>query len=199
MDIRRWILTIIGIIVFLSIVIILVLQFGVPFFTGKPFVPLRETRGTKPRPTVTLSPTPKGGKTTPKVSLTPTPVVKKETNIIIIPPKDKEKESVLGKNILFTKTQVVQVVRDALFWIGPLQTNRKDLLVVIPQGIQPLTEDRQFAVITTGNLLQVSGSMQTLPKAQDLKAVWGLTDQEIALIKNEKTYLLVDSITVLRE
>jgi hypothetical protein len=129
---------------------------------------------------------------TPAVTPTASGVVIQEpiTDVVVITTYPN-KESLVNKRVLFTETQVLNVVGDRPFWVG--RSNNERLAVVLAPALDKGSAEKKI-VVRAGQTLDLAGVLKPMPSAETARQQWGLNATEAQQLQSEVVYLQADKI-----
>jgi len=90
-----------------------------------------------------------------------------------------------GKEIQLQNVPVARVVNDHAFWAG---TAGKEVLVVLHRGLS--------AAVSPGQVVNVTGRVDTLPSLEQARQEWGLTSADIQKLQGKQIYIYAAGVTV---
>ncbi len=80
------------------------------------------------------------------------------------------------------------------FWVG--RNKQQRILVVIPNGLLPVGPSNLTRSVETGDIVDITGTVRTAPGTTQLKAVYRLDDEGVAMVQHAGVIVEAGSIVV---
>jgi hypothetical protein len=125
---------------------------------------------------------------TPTTPTSPTAsgvVIQEPITDVVVITTYPNKESLVNKRVLFTETQVLNVVGDRPFWVG--RSNNERLAVVLDPALDKGSAEKKI-VVRAGQILDLAGVLKPMPSAETARQQWGLNATEAQQLQSEVVY-----------
>ncbi|MBW4574959.1 MAG: hypothetical protein KME08_06690 [Aphanothece sp. CMT-3BRIN-NPC111] len=127
----------------------------------------------------------------PGTTTTTTTVIREPITDVVVISSAPEPQSLVGKRVQFTATNVLSVIGDRPFWVG--RSNNERLVVVLDPALDKGNAESKV-VIKGGQTLDLTGVLRPMPSAQTAQSQWGLTAAEAQGLQTQAVYLQADKI-----
>ncbi len=172
----------IAIIAGISIAIILLALFVVQFFTNavpafrlgpQTNMPFSQEQGRNGTPEMD---SPERATPTPVVTPSPNPTVIPSPTPPVQESEQPSAEQITGKTILYAQTEVKEVVNERVFFIGPLFSTEKSMLVLSAPGVAPVREKQ---------IIRMEGTVEPF----DFTAFQDVGIEDSTVLGNQQVYI----------
>lgn len=141
--------------------------------------------------TTTTAVTPTTAASPGTTTTTTTTVIEKPITDVAVINSAPDQQSLVGKRVQFTATNVLSVIGDRPFWVG--RSNNERLVVVLDPALDKGNAESKV-VIKGGQTLDLTGVLRPMPSAQTAQSQWGLTAAEAQGLQTQAVYLQADKI-----
>jgi len=98
------------------------------------------------------------------------------------------KQSYIGQPFQLSNVPVQRKVSNQMFWIG---SNSQSPMLVVLNGNQ---DPAQFKSLTTGSMVDVTGTVTKAPPTPDAASQWPLNDPDLAQLEKDGVYIQATQI-----